>query len=299
MRKSVLDRDILPAFKKRLLGEIHGEDLRALCMRVKARGAPATALQIRDLVKQIYGYANLHGEKAANPADSVAAASIATFVPKDRALSPMEIHLMSKQLESAATYPTIRPALRMILLTLVRKSELIEATWDEVDFESATWTISKHRMKGRRPHVVYFSRQALDIFVALHICAAGSKFVLPSRYNADRCIKATLNRVTQLVVERAKAAGLPLEPFTVHDLRRTGSTLRNELGFNRDWIEKCLAHEDGRSSRSVYSKAEYAEQRLHMLQEWADMVDAWIDGQIHVPKLLPENVVIPVFDSAV
>jgi len=47
----------------------------------------------------------------------------------------------------------------------------------------------------------------------------------------------------------------------VHDLRRTGSTILNELGFNSDWIEKCLAHEDGRSSRGVYNKAEYAEQR--------------------------------------
>jgi hypothetical protein len=47
------------------------------------------------------------------------------------------------------------------------------------------------------------------------------------------------------------------------------------MGFNGDWIEKCLAHEDGRSSRSVYNKAEYAEQRRHMLQEWANMVDAW------------------------
>jgi integrase len=49
--------------------------------------------------------------------------------------------------------------------------------------------------------------------------------------------------VTQIVAERSKAAGLPLEPFTVHDLRRTGSTLLNEIGFNRDWIEKCLAHD--------------------------------------------------------
>lgn len=110
--------------------------------------------------------------------------------------------------------------------------------------------------------------------------------------------KATLNRVTQIVAEHAKAAGLPLEPFTVHDLRRTGSTLLNEVGFNGDWIEKCLAHEDGRSSRSIYNKAEYAEQRRHMLQEWADMVDAWIDGGTLVPKLLSENVVVPVFSSA-
>lgn len=182
----------------------------------------------------------------------------------------------------------------MILLTLVRKSELIEATWDKVDFEKATWTIPKQRMKGRRQHVVYLSHQALDIFIALHTCAAGSKFVLPSRYNADSCMsKATLNRVTQLVVERAKVAGLPLEPFTVHDLRRTGSTLLHELGFNRGWIEKCLAHEDGRSSRSIYNKAEYAEQRRHMLQEWADMVG--INEQIYVPKLLPQNLAAPVY----
>ena len=206
---------------------------------------------------------------------------------------------MARQMESVATYPTIRLALRMILLTLLRKSELIEATWAEVDFENATWTIPKARMKGRNPHVVYLSRQAVDIFVALHTCAAESKFVLPSRYDADRCMsKATLNHVTQIVSERAKAAGLPLEPFTVHDLRRTGSTLLNEVGFNGDWIEKCLAHEDGRSSRSIYNKAEYAEQRRHMLQEWADMVDAWIDGRTHVPKLLSENVVVPVLSAA-
>ncbi len=50
--------------------------------------------------------------------------------------------------------------------------------------------------------------------VALRTCASGSKFLLPSRYDADRCMsKATLNRVTQIVAERAKEAKLPLEPF--------------------------------------------------------------------------------------
>ncbi|MNL55721.1 Prophage CP4-57 integrase [compost metagenome] len=108
---------------------------------------------------------------------------------------------------------------------------------------------------------------------------------------------ATLNRVTQLVVESAQAKELPLQPFTVHDLRRTGSTLLNEIGFNRDWIEKCLAHEEGRSSRSVYNKAEYSEQRRHMLQEWANMVDSWGNGRVYVPKLMPENVVVPVLSA--
>jgi integrase len=290
MRKTVIDRDILPIFQNRRMAEIGPEDLRALCGKIKGRGAPATAVIAREIVKLVFAYAAMHGDKASNPADEVGPSSIATFVPKDRALSPSEIRLMHRLLETTATLPTIRLALRLVLLTLVRKSELIEATWDEVDFENAVWSIPKSRMKTGKPHNVYLSQQALDIFIALHTCAAGSKFVLPSRYDADRCMsKATLNRVTQVIAEKAKESKLTLEPFTVHDLRRTGSTILNELGFNGDWIEKCLAHEDGRSSRGVYNKAEYAEQRRHMLQEWADMIDAWVAGESHTPTLLPPS----------
>jgi integrase len=290
MRKSILDRDILPAFQNRLLTEITADDLRDLCNKVKGRGAPATAIHVRDIVKQVYGFAILHGEKVANPADDVGPSSIATFVPKDRALSPSEIRIALSQMEYVASYPTIKLGLRLILLTLVRKSELIHATWDEVNFEKALWSIPKERMKASKAHNVYLSQQALDIMIALRTCAGGSRYLIPSRYDADKCMSnATLNRVTQLIVERAKANKLPLEPFTVHDLRRTGSTILNELGFNSDWIEKCLAHEDGRSSRGVYNKAEYAEQRRHMLQEWADMIDAWAAGKSHTPTLLPPS----------
>lgn len=290
MRKSILDRDILPVFQNRLLTEITADDLRDLCSKVKGRGAPATAIHVRDIVKQVYGFAILHGEKVSNPADDVGPSSIATFVPKDRALSPSEIRVMLSQMEHVASYPTIKLGLRLILLTLVRKSELIYATWDEVDFEKALWSIPKERMKASKAHNIYLSQQALDIMIALRTCAGGSRYLIPSRYDADKCMSnATLNRVTQLIVERAKANKLPLDPFTVHDLRRTGSTILNELGFNSDWIEKCLAHEDGRSSRGVYNKAEYAEQRRHMLQEWADMIDAWSAGKSHTPTLLPPS----------
>ena len=146
MRKSILDRDILPVFENRLLMEVTADDLRDLCNKVKARGAPATAVHVRDIVKQIYAFAILHGEKVPNPADDVGPSSIATFVPKDRALTPAEIRIMLSQMEYVASYPTIKLGLRLILLTLVRKGELIHATWDEVDFENAVWSIPKDRM---------------------------------------------------------------------------------------------------------------------------------------------------------
>lgn len=300
MRRSIFERDLLPAFRNRLLSEITPDDLRALCAKIKGRGAPATAIHVRDILKQIYGFAILHGEKIRNPADEVGPASIATFVAKDRALSPTEIRMMLKQLEHVPTLPTIRLGLKLILLTMVRKSELQDATWDEVDFENAVWSIPKERMKRSKAHNVYLSEQSLDILIALKTCAGNSRFLLPSRYDADAPMsRATFNRITTAVAERAKKEGLPLEPFTVHDLRRTGSTLLNELGFNRDWIEKALAHEDSRSSRGVYNKAEYEPQRRHMLQEWADMVDAWVGGQKRAPTLYPPSMELGPLEATV
>lgn len=275
-------------FRNRLLPEITPDDLRIMCGKVKERGAPATAVHVRDIVKLIFTFAILHGEKIPNPADEVGPASIATFVPKDRSLSPAEIRVMLGQLEHVPTLPTIRLGMKLFLLTMVRKSELQDATWDEVDFENGVWLIPKERMKRSKAHNVYLSQQATDIFIALKTCAGNSRYVLPSRYDADAPMsRATFNRITTAVVVRAKKEGLPLDPFTVHDIRRTGSTLLNELGFNSDWIEKCLAHEDGRSSRGVYNKAEYEHQRRHMMQEWSDMVDAWAVGQKYRPTLLP------------
>ena len=290
MRRSVFEREMLPIWRKRLLNEITPDDLRAHCAAIVERGAPATAIHVRDILKQIYGFAILHGEKVANPADEVGPASIASFVPRDRSLSPAEIRVMLKQLEHVTTLPTIRLGLRLYLLTMVRKSELLDATWSEIDFVNAVWSIPKERMKRSKAHNVYLSRQVFDIFIALKTCAGNSKYVLPSRYDADAPMsRATFNRVTYLVVEQARKEGLPLEPFTVHDLRRTGSTILNELGFNSDWIEKCLAHEDGRSSRGIYNKAEYEVQRRHMMQEWSNIVEAWVAGRKYVPTLIPAS----------
>ncbi|MBD3817774.1 MAG: tyrosine-type recombinase/integrase [Brevundimonas diminuta] len=298
MRRSIFNREVLPQWRTRLLSEITPDDLRAHCKSIVDRGAPATAIHVRDIVKQIYGWAILHGEKIDNPADGVGPASIATFRPRDRSLSPSEIRIMLSLLGDVATLPTIRLGLKFILLSMVRKSELQDGTWVEVDFENAVWSIPKARMKRSRPHNVYLSTQMVDILIALKTCAGNSKYLLPSRYDADAPMsRATFNRVTTAIAERAKAQGLPLEPFTVHDLRRTASTLLHEMGFNSDWIEKCLAHEE-RSSRGVYNKAEFEMQRRHMAQQWSDAVEAWEQGRSFSPVLTPPETGAPRFSPA-
>ena len=125
MRKTVVDRDILPIFQNRRMAEIGPEDLRVPCANVKGRGAPATAVIAREIVKLVFVNAAMHGEKAPNPADEVGPPSIAVFVPKDRALSLSEIRLLHRLLETTAALPPSRLTLRLVLLTLVRKSEPI------------------------------------------------------------------------------------------------------------------------------------------------------------------------------
>lgn len=81
-------------------------------------------------------------------------------------------------MERIGTTPSIRAAAKLLLLTMVRKSELTNATLSEINFTEALWTIPKERMKRRNPHLVFLSRQALDIFIALKTFAGGSEFRL-------------------------------------------------------------------------------------------------------------------------
>ena len=278
MRKSIYDRNLAVEFGRLKLEEITPVRLMARCEKIKERGAAAPAVHAREIVLQVFRFIQARGLKIENPAEAIRPSAIATFKARDRTLSPSEIHVFFNALEQTATMPTLRLATKFMLLTLVRKSEFIEAIWDEVNFEAAVWTIPKERMKAGRPHNVYLSQQALDILVAFKTCFRASSYLHPGRYETKLPISAaTLNRVIDATVKLIRDRGQDFEPFTVHDLRRTASTLLHELGFNSDWIEKCLAHEQ-RGVRAVYNKAEYAEQRRAMLQTWADMLDGWIQN---------------------
>lgn len=278
MRKSVYDRNLALEFGRLKLEEITPVRLMARCEKIKERGAAAPAVHAREIVLQVFRFIQARGLKVENPAEAIRPSAIATFKARDRALSPSEIHVFFSALEQTATMSTLRLAIKFMLLTLVRKSEFIEATWDEVNFETEVWTIPKERMKAGRPHNVYLSQQALDILIAFKTCFGASSYLHPGRYETKLPISAaTLNRVIDATVKLIHDQGDDFEPFTVHDLRRTASTVLHEVGFNSDWIEKCLAHEQ-RGVRAIYNKAEYAEQRRTMLQAWADMLDGWIQN---------------------
>ncbi|WP_097411284.1 tyrosine-type recombinase/integrase [Escherichia coli] len=279
MKQAVIDRDILPVLGNKIMAEITTSMVRDLCDRIVERGGRATAVQAREIISSVYRYANDRGHGLFNPAADIKPSSIAIFKPRERTLTPEEIGLFFRTLDAIGAMGTMKMALKLVLITMVRKGEFTNATWDEIDFKKWTWTIPSDRMKGSRAHVIYLPKQAQDILVGLQMCAGGSEYLVPGRYNFRKPLSnAALNSLIDRTVKIINEDGEHIHGFTVHDMRRTASTLLHEAGYPSDWIEKALAHEQ-KGVRAVYNKAEYARQRAYMLQQWADMIDSWINGE--------------------
>ena len=268
--RRVLDKDVLPAIGRKKLIEVTVLDVQSITDRIKARGADQMALSTRNIIKRLYSFAIARNLVELNPAAMVEARYIATARSRDVSLSPEETGKLLRAIYSSSMRRAHKLALHLLILCMVRKSELIDAQWLEVDFENAEWRIPGERMKMDKPHIVYLSNQGLAMFEELNALSSGSAYVLPSRGSLRKPIsKSTLNAAIRTL-------DVEIRDFVIHDFRRTASTQLHEAGFNSDWIEKALAHEQ-RGVRGVYNRAEYADQRRHMMRWWSDFVDAQIE----------------------
>ena len=268
--KRVLDKDVIPAIGAKQISDVTVTDILAITDKIKNRGADQMALQTRNVLKRLFAYAIAREKTTFNPAAAIEAKFIAQAKSRDVALTPEEIGKLLRAIYQSSMKRAHKLALHLLILCMVRKSELIEAKWEEIDFDRAEWSIPGERMKKDKPHLVSLSRQAVAMFEELKGLASGSDWVFPSRGDLKQPIaKSTLNVAV-------RALEIEVRDFVIHDFRRTASTHLHETGFNSDWIEKALAHET-KGIRGVYNRAQYADQRREMLQWWADFVDSQIE----------------------
>jgi integrase len=206
-----------------------------------------------------------------NPAQQLVARFIATPQSRTRVLSPDELGTTLRSIYASDMARPSKLALHLLVITMVRKSEMIEAEWSEIDFENGIWRIPAERMKKDKEHWIHLSQQALAMFAELKELSHSQRYVFPMRRGyEDRPIsKSTLNAAI-----RAMDTGV--QHFVIHDFRRTASTHLHEMGQSSDAIEKALAHSI-KGIKGVYNRAEYADERRKILQLWADFVDAQIE----------------------
>jgi integrase len=122
-------------------------------------------------------------------------------------------------------------------------------------------------MKMRTAHIVPLSTQAITIFREVQALTGHAKYVFlsirsPNRPMSNNAVLAALRRL-----------GYTKDEMTGHGFRSMASTLLNKQGWNRDAIERQLAHSERNNIRAAYNYAEYLPERRKMMQHWADYLD--------------------------
>jgi len=267
------DKAIVPAIGHKPVRDVTTEDVRAIIWKKKDEGFDAAAGEIRGVLKRLFDFALTAGLAALNPVLALPMRHVHKSKSRERTLSPEEVRTFLVAAFESNIRRQFKIGLHLLLLTMVRKSELLLARWEHVDFEQAEWHIPVENSKTGKPHVVYLSRQSLALFKELRLLAGGSELVMPGRGSltkpfAHNSINTALKTALQ---------GQPIPAFTVHDLRRTASTLLHENGWASDVVEKALNHTIG-GVRGVYNRAEYAIQRREMLQFWADYIEQLVSA---------------------
>ena len=142
-----LEKEIYPAFGSVSMRDVTAQDVQRLVFRKRDNGFEASAAQLRNLLKRVFDYAVVCGLVTINPAHATPTRFITRARPRTRALSPDEIKCYLQGLYRSNIRRQFKLALHIILLTLVRKSELLQARWEHIQFDSGEWLIPEAHSK--------------------------------------------------------------------------------------------------------------------------------------------------------
>lgn len=196
-----------------------------------------------------------------------------------RPLTADEIGQLLRDLDKHGGRHETAAAFRLMWFTLCRPNEAAEAQWREFDLNKAIWCIPAERMKKRKEHAVPLPSQAIEMLQALHGITGKYTHLFPHRdYRSRPMVSASFRQMLKVLGWAGK--------YSPHATRTTGSTRLNELGYSADWIERQLAHIEPNAVRRTYNHAEYMVERAKMMQQWADMLEAWTNSP---SKVIPIN----------
>jgi len=256
------------------ISKITPQEALMVLRKIEANGRYESARRMRSVLSRVFRYGI-----ATARADRDVAADLrgAITTPKVRHLAavttPREAGALMRAIEGYTGHEITAIALRLSPHLFVRPGELRRAEWSEIDIAAAVWFLSAEKMKMRRPHRVPLSRQVLAILKQLQNLTGDGRFLFPSFRSPKQCMSEnTVNAALRRL-------GYSQEEMTAHGFRAMAATLLNEMGiWNPDAIEKQLAHLDTSVVRRAYTRGEYWDERVRMMQHWSDYLDQLRDG---------------------
>ncbi len=264
---SRLERNVFPEIGHRSVAEIAPKEIVRVMERVQGRGATDIARRLRDTCSQVFRFAITRGMSSQNPASAFQPSDVLPqrAVQNHARIDEAELPALLRSIDAYRGSPLTRLAIKLLALTFVRTSELIEAQWSEIDLEKAEWRIPAERMKMKRAHIVPLAPQAVSILKILQVVSGSEGFLFPGDRDET---KPMSNNTILKALERMGYKGR----MTGHGFRGLASTVLYERQFPSDHIELQLAHVRGKI-RGAYDHSQQLPHRRAMMEFWANFLD--------------------------
>jgi len=267
-------QDLASPLAKRPIKEITAAEILQLLQKIEKSGRRETARRLRGVIGSVFRLAIVTLRAETDPTLVLRGA---LQPPKATGRAAITDERKFGQLLVAIDdydgWPTIKAALQFLALTCVRPGEVRGATRDEFDLKKAVWHIPAERMKMRAPHDVPLSKQALLVLEEIWPLSEYGGLVFSS-------IRSTKRPLSENAMNAAlRRMGYGKDEVTAHGFRVTASTILNARSYDPDVIEAVLAHQDKNAIRRTYNRATYWKQRVSLMQEWGDLLDALKAGR--------------------
>ena len=259
-------REFVARWANRPVTEISPLDARDVVRDVKNRGAEAQARNLLGYVRRLFDWA------VAQHAYGLDQSPIERLRPKDivgkkvlrqRVLTDTELRVLWQAAEELE-YP-YGPLFRMLALTGQRKSEVAEARWREFDLAKRLWTIPPERMKGDATHAVPLANDLLNILEMLPRFKKGD-YLFSTTFGV-KPVNGFSKAKARLDAAMADKLGGSIDPFAIHDIRRTMRTGMSALPIPDLVRELVIAHARP-GLHKVYDQFAYLEEKRHALELW-------------------------------
>jgi integrase len=262
--ESSLNRYVLTAWRGRSVREIKRRDVIDLIESVEA---PYAANRLLATLSAMFNWLASRDVIAASPCSGVARPH--PEKPRERVLDDGEL---ARLWDACGKLGRNGDFIKLLLLTGCRRSEIAEATWDEIDGEKRELVIPPERAKNKRRHVVPLVPQAWEIIARQ---PRASRWLFPAHFGGGPMTGF------HHVMRHLEVAVTFDPPIRLHDLRRSTASGLQRLGVPVELIEQILGHWSGtfRGIVGVYQRHDYSAEKRAALTRWADHLSGQ-DGKI-------------------
>ena len=267
-----LEANIFPALGNRPIADITPPELLDVLRLIEKRGSYDVLKRATQVCGQIFGYGIQTGrcerDASADLKGALQVAQSSHFRTID--LKQLPDFLKALERNEARIYERTRRAVWLSLYTFCRPVEIRTARWSDIDFEARLWTIPASMMKMKRDHIVPLSKQVVKLLKdqQAEVAPLNTDWVFPSQNKLkDSMSDGTVNKAIKRL-----GFGKDMVAHGFRALART--TIREELDYDSEVIEKQLAHKSAGSLGEAYDRTLFKEKRKAMMQDWADYIDA-------------------------